>query len=134
MSAVPPPTDARFEAKDSDIEPPHLINVNAWAKCGAWKHRQFGREVQLRNPALPHLALDLFRSEAEDLHAALSQVLGKPMPLPYELSAWERLKQWWMRRVWARKHHAQLEAARASVIDQFTRQLAGEDWKDRVRP
>lgn len=114
------PTDEAFAVSHADREVP-AVNAQPWKVCGAWKHRQFGDEVQLRNAALPHLALDLYRSEAEDLHAALGEVLGKPAQTPFRLSRWERVKQWWLRAVWKRRHYAEMKRATDAQIEFFTR-------------
>jgi len=123
---LPDPLSDAFAATAAELEP-HPINRTDWKKAGAWKHREFGEELQLRNAGLPHLSMDLYRAEAEDLYAALAEILGRPQVLPYRLSRWERLRQWWLRRVWKRKHYAELALAREAFVDEFTRKV----WNDR---
>lgn len=118
-SALPDPMDPSW-VKDAELEP-RGKSPGQWTQVGAWKHRQFAQEVQLRHPALPHLTLDLFRAEAEELYTALGHVLDMPAPLPFRLSRWERVKQWLSRKVWNRKHHAELDAARKYLVDEWTR-------------
>ncbi len=77
--------------------------------------------MQLRCPGLPQLALDLYRSEAEELFTALGQVLSRPAPLPFKLGRWVRLKQWLQRKVYQRKHYAELDAQRKALVDHYTR-------------
>lgn len=122
LKLMPHPMDPAFAPSAVELKD-ELIGVSPgrWAKTGGWKHRQFSNEVQLRHPALPHLTLDLFRSEAEDLYQALGVALGQPAPLPYRLGRWARLSQWWSRKVWNRRHHAELDAARRALLDDFTR-------------
>lgn len=124
--AVPDPMSDAFAATEAE-RAAHPIDSAAWKKVGAWKHREFGEELQLRNGGLPHLSMDLFRSEAEDLYAALGQILGRPQVLPFRLSRWERIRQWWLRAVWKRKHYAELAAAREAFVDEYTRKV----WTDR---
>lgn len=109
-----PVTDAERAGHDG-------INRTAWRRAGAWAYREFGEEAQLRNSALPWLAMDLYRSEVEDLYRALGEVLRRPQVLPYRLSRWERFRQWWLRVVWRRRHYAELAAARAALVDEYTR-------------
>lgn len=97
------------------------INRTHWTRVGAWSWREFGEEAQLRNASLPWLAMDLYRSEAEELYQALGQVLGRPQVLPYRLSRWERVRQWWLRAVWKRRHYAELKLARETFVEQYTR-------------
>jgi len=73
--------------------------------------------------------LDLFRGEAETLALALAVVLSKPMALPFRISWRERLKQWWLRRVWARKHADEMAEARAEVIRQTVVQMRAEQFE-----
>lgn len=115
---APDPLDPQYAVR---VEPERLVNTKSWAKSGDWKHRQFGSEIQLRNLELPGVHLDIFRSEAEALHQLLGELLGKPAPLPYRTPWWTRLKHWWLRAVWRRKHYAELDAWRDSVIEDFTR-------------
>lgn len=119
LRALPSPTDDAFAAKPADT--PALVNRESWTRAGVWRFRQFGNEIQLRSDALPHCGLDLWRSEAEGLYLALAEMLGAPAPLPYRVPAWERLKQWWDRRVWNRKNHATLDRARRELIEEFSR-------------
>ena len=119
---APDPMSEAFAVTEEEREG-HRINAEPWKRAGDWKHRQFGEEVQLRNVSLPHLALDLYRVEAEQLYAALAEILGQPMVLPYRLSRWERLKQWWMRVVWKRREHAELAAAREAFVEEYTRRV-----------
>lgn len=123
---VPDPNGPEFAVTEADREG-RRVNFEPWKKTGEWKHRVFGEEVQLRNAALPHLALDLYRAEAEHLYAALAEVLCEPMVLPYKLSRWERFRQWWLRVVWRRRHYAELAAAREAFVEEFTRKA----WNDR---
>lgn len=123
---VPDPMSEAFAVSEAEREG-HRVDVEPWTRAGAWKHRQFGEEVQLRNASLPHLALDLYRAEAEELYAALAQILAAPMVLPYRLSRWERFKQWWLRVAWKRREHAELAAAREAMVEEFTRKV----WNDR---
>lgn len=115
------PDPNAIEVTPAEREGHAAINHTQWTKAGAWKWREFGEEAQLRNAQLPWLAMDLFRSEAEDLYRALGQVLGHSQELPYRLSRWERIRQWWLRRVWKRKHHAELQLARDTFVEQYTR-------------
>lgn len=126
LRVVPDPMSDAFAPTAAEREG-HRINAAPWAKAGVWKYREFGEEVQLRNAALPHLAMDLFRSEAEELHSALGVILGHPQVLPYRLSRWERFRQWWLRTVWKRRHYAELAAAREAFVDEFTRKV----WSNR---
>ena len=116
MTPVPPPTDAAF-----DGPPVVFVMRNPWKRHGAWRFREFGQETQLRCDALPHLALDLWRSEAEALYAALGEMLSQPAPMPYRVPWWTRLRQWGERAVWRRKHHQAMERARAELTDHFIR-------------
>lgn len=118
--SLPDPMSEAFDVSEKDREG-HLINASQWRQHGAWRHRQFDQEVQLRNPALHWLALDLTRAETEDLFAALADVLGRPAPVPFKVSRWERVKQWWLRSVWRRRHYAELQAAREAIVDEYTR-------------
>lgn len=121
---LPPPTDAAFAVSPEDVKP---VRSGPWLKAGDWKWREFGREVQLRNARLPHLTLDLFRAEAEALVLALAIICAKPMPLPYRTPWHERLRQWWMRRVWARAHYEEQAAARRELIAEQIRQFMPDE-------
>lgn len=112
------PMAPEFAVTDADRAALVVSKAGPWLKAGAWKWREFGRELQLRNLRLPHLQLDLFRGEAEALAFALALVLSRPMPLPYRIPWWERARQWWLRRVWNRKHVRELDEHRAEVIAQ----------------
>lgn len=103
------------------VEPERIVNTRSWARRGVWKFRQFGNEIQMRCVELPGVHLDMFRGEAEALHELLGEMLGRPAPLPYRTPWWTRLGQWWLRRVWKRKHYAELDAWRAEVLADFTR-------------
>lgn len=116
-AAIPTPMDPAFALTDADKQSLTVVKSGPWLAAGAWKWREFGREVQLRNFRLPHLALDLFRVEAEQLAFALGSVLSKPMPLPYRVPWWERARQWWQRAVWNRKHARELDEHRAAIIE-----------------
>src|SRR5688572_23616218 len=110
---VPDPLAPEFA-----VTPEALVVTKAgpWLVAGEWKWRELGREVQLRNKRLPHLTIDLFRSEAEVLFQALGLVLSKPAPLPYRAPWRERLRMWWMRRIWNRKHADELDEHRKAMI------------------
>jgi hypothetical protein len=112
------PLDEKFAVR---VEPERVVNTRSWARRGVWKYRQFGHEIQMRCVELPGVQLDMFRSEAEALHELLGEMLGRPAPLPLRVPPWTRLKQWWLRAVWKRKHYAELDAWRASVVEDFTR-------------
>lgn len=120
LQIVPHPMDPSFMPDPDDIKP-RGRSPGVWVKTGEWKHRQFGQEMQLRHPELPHLTLDIFRSEAEELYRALGEMLDMPAPLPFRVPRWERIKQWWQRKVWNRRHHADLAAARKALVDEFIR-------------
>lgn len=120
LTVVPHPMDQQFASPDEELER-RGRSPGEWVWSGTWKHRQFGQEMQLRNPALPLVPLDLFRAEAEDLYAALGELLAIPAPIPFRLPRWERIKQWWQRKVWNRKHHAELALARKALLDEFIR-------------
>lgn len=120
LQTVPPPTDAAFAPGVTELKPSAIVGRD-WVKHGAWRYRQFGNEVQMRNDALPHLGMDIWRSEAEDLYRALAELLEMPAPLPYRVPWHTRLSQWWDRMVWRRKHHQTLERARAVLVDEFIR-------------
>lgn len=121
LSAVPDPMSDAFAVSAKDAEGHAGINATAWRKVGAWSFREFGEEAQLRNAALPWLSMDLYRSEVEELHRALCIVLARPMAVPYQLSRWDRVKQWWARKVWRRQHFRELQAAREALVDEYTR-------------
>lgn len=120
VQLVPSPNDDTFAVSEAD-KLGNPINQTGWNKSGMWRWREFGDEVQLKNPAFPWLKLDLYRSEVEDLAIVLGIILKEPMPLPYRVSRWHRLKQWWKRKVWNRKHYAELDLARKALIDEYTR-------------
>lgn len=103
------------------VEPSRVVNTRSWAKRGGWKYRQFGNEIQMRCIELPGVQLDLFRNEAELLHDLLGEMLSRPVPLPARVPWWTRLRMWWLRKVWQRKHYAELDAWRGEVLSDFTR-------------
>lgn len=115
--AAPSPMSDAYAVQVADVAP---VRCGPWQKAGEWKWREFGREVQLRNTRLPHLTLDLFRAEAEQLLVALAVVVGEPMKLPYRVPWHERARQWWLRAVWRRKHHVEQAEARQALIKEFT--------------
>ena len=103
------------------VAPEALVVTKAgpWLTAGAWKWRELGREIQLRNKRLPHITIDLFRAEAEVLFQALGLILSKPTPLPYRSPWHERLRMWWMRAVWNRKNARELDEHRAALLKEF---------------
>lgn len=117
---APDPNGDAFAVSEAERQG-HPINERQWRRVGAWSFREFGEEAQLRNAALPWLSMDLYRSEVEELHRALSIVLERPMVVPFRLSRWDRFKQWWLRAVWRRRHYAELKAARETFVEQYTR-------------
>lgn len=118
MVAPLTPLDPAYAVR---TEPERIVNTRSWAKRGAWKYRQFSDEIQMRCTALPGVHLDMFRSEAEALHALLGEMLGRPSPQPYRVPWYSRVRMWWLRVVWQRKHHAELDAWRSEVLSDFTR-------------
>lgn len=130
------PLAPEFALSDADkvaVTPLRLVNAGGgWVKAGHWKYRVFGREIQLRSDRLPHLPLDLWRSEVEALFQALGQVLDRPTPLAYRTPWHERLRMWWSRRVWNRRHALELDAARLVLLEETMRSLPQpEDLKAR---
>lgn len=114
---------ALSEADRAAIAP----KVGHWNKAGVWKYREFGREVQLRSMRLPHLQLDVFRTEAEELFAALGAILSKPTPLPYRVPWLERLRMWFRRAVWNRQHARELDEHRGAIVKQLAEQFEQHD-------
>jgi hypothetical protein len=123
--SVPDPLSPEFAVKPEDVQPQR---VGPWQRVGDWKWREFGREVQLRNARLPHLTLDVLRGELEALAFAVGFILSKPMPLPYRIPWHERVRQWWMRVVWKRKHHEEMRAAREALIEETVGRLQKGSW------
>lgn len=125
----PDPLAPEFALSDADKAAviPLRVVASGWVKHGDWKHRQFGREVQLRNARLPHVPLDLFRSEAEQLYEVLADVLSKPAPLPYRTPWHERLRMWLARKTWNRRHAAELDAARTALLEETLRGMPQMD-------
>lgn len=119
-AAVPlDPLAPEFALSDADKAAIVVTRAGPWQTAGDWKWRELGREVQLRNKRLPHLTIDLFRSEAEVLFQALGLILSKPTPLPYRAPWRERLRMWWVRAVWNRRNARELDEHRAALLKEF---------------
>jgi hypothetical protein len=119
-AAVPlDPLAPEFALSEADKAAIVVTRAGPWLTAGDWKWRELGREVQLRNKRMPHLPIDLFRTEAEVLFQALGLILSKPTPLPYRAPWRERLRMWWMRAVWNRKNARELDEHRAALLKEF---------------
>jgi hypothetical protein len=117
--SVPDPLAPEFAVSEAD-KALAVTRAGPWQVAGAWKWRELGRELQLRNKRLPHITVDLFRSEAEVLFQALELILSKPTPLPYRSPWHERLRMWWSRAVWNRKNARELDEHRAALLKEFS--------------
>jgi len=88
-------------------------------KVGSWRWTPIGDELHLRSKALPTIRIDVTRSEARDLMAALAAALNEVLPVTPQRAVWLRLTDWLARRTWNRKHEVERAWVLKEMADEF---------------
>lgn len=93
--------------------------IAASRRCGAWRWRPIGGEIQFRNKTLPTLRLDITHTEAADLLRALSRALDEKPPKQPRITKTQRLADQRARRKWNKTNEIERRYALQQLVKEF---------------